>query len=133
MDTGKRIRRLRIRKGMTQADLADKAGYTSKSSIAKIEQSDRYIPPERLEMIAEALDTSVDYLRYGDDAYNKELGDYQENRDYLSKSAPSLIPYLEDLSDPNKRILFDKIKDLEPEDVKSVLKVIELINKGVFK
>ncbi|MCZ2807915.1 helix-turn-helix domain-containing protein [Faecalibaculum rodentium] len=130
MDVGQRIKRLRMRRHMTQQELADKVGFKNKSAIAKIESGNRETPEERLELIAEALDTTLDYLVYGKDGYNKELGDYQDNKDHVTAIDPSLLPYLEELSDPNKRILFDKIKELEPQDVVSLLRVVKMIEEG---
>ncbi len=47
---------------MSQQDLADKTGYTSRSSIAKIEAGERDIPQSKIVAFAEALGTTPAYL-----------------------------------------------------------------------
>lgn len=47
---------------MTQDELADKVGFKTKGSVCKLETGDRSIPIGRLRKLAEASETSVDYL-----------------------------------------------------------------------
>ena len=49
------IKKYRIRNGMTQDELAKKAGYTDRSSIAKIERGDVNLPQSKIILIANAL------------------------------------------------------------------------------
>lgn len=49
------IKKYRIRNGMTQDELAKKAGYTDRSSIAKIERGDVDLPQSKIILIANAL------------------------------------------------------------------------------
>jgi transcriptional regulator with XRE-family HTH domain len=56
MTIGDRIRERRIELGLTQTDLANKCGYSSKSSICKIEKSDDDITLNTLNKISIALD-----------------------------------------------------------------------------
>ena len=127
---GNAIRSRREQLNMTQEELAHKIGFTSRTGVSKLEKGQTEPSIDRLKLLAEALDTTVVYLIYGPVAYNCSLGDYQENRDYLRINDPSLIPYLEELSTPEKRILFDKIKELEPQDVASLLRVVKMIEEG---
>ncbi|WP_300903393.1 helix-turn-helix domain-containing protein [Faecalibaculum rodentium] len=127
---GNAIRSRREQLNMTQEELAHKIGFTSRTGVSKLEKGQTEPSIDRLKLLAEALDTTVEYLIYGPVAYNRSLGDYQENRDYLRINDPSLIPYLEELSNPEKRILFDKIKELEPQDVASLLRVVKMIEEG---
>ena len=53
------IRKARLDAGMTQAELAKRAGYTDRSSIAKIEKGMIDIPQSKIEIIAEALGVSA--------------------------------------------------------------------------
>ena len=55
---GKRIRQLRLAAGMSQDTLAKKAGYTSRSSINKIELGYTDIPLLKIISLAEALSVS---------------------------------------------------------------------------
>lgn len=64
MDTGLglRIKARRKELGMTQAELAKKLGYKTKSSITKIEQGVSDITQTQVRQFAEVLDCSVSYL-----------------------------------------------------------------------
>lgn len=59
MTIGERIRNRREELGMTQTDLAMKCGYSSKSSICKIEKEDKEISVARLEKISKILNISI--------------------------------------------------------------------------
>lgn len=61
-EIGLRIRRLRISKSMTQDELAKKVGYTSRSSINKIEKGMVDLPRSKIVELADALDTTASYL-----------------------------------------------------------------------
>lgn len=61
MNIGDRVKRLRIEKGMTQEQLADKLGYKSKSSVTHIENG-RDIPRSLVVRLADILGTSPAYL-----------------------------------------------------------------------
>lgn len=61
MTVGERIKRRRLELGMTQAELAEKVGFKSRSSINKIELAAQ-LPNQKIEEIAAALYTSPGYL-----------------------------------------------------------------------
>lgn len=64
-EIGARIRALRIEKGMSQEELANKIGYTSvssRSTINKIEMGKNDISQSNLLKYARALDTTIEYL-----------------------------------------------------------------------
>lgn len=66
MDTlGQRIIELRKKKGLSQTDLAKIVGL-SYAQIGRYETKGTQPPAEALKKIADALDTTVDYLVYGD-------------------------------------------------------------------
>ena len=54
MKFGERILKLRTEKGMTQDELAQKLGYKSRSSIAKIENGARDVPRSQIVELARA-------------------------------------------------------------------------------
>ena len=56
------IRNLRKNLGMSQQELAKKTGYTSRSSIAKIENGEVDLPISKIALIAKALDTNPSTL-----------------------------------------------------------------------
>ena len=66
MTIGERVRECRIKKGMTQTELAEKLGYKSKSSITHIE-SGRDIPRGMVAELAAVLDTTPSHLMGWDD------------------------------------------------------------------
>ena len=61
MNIGERVKQLRLKKNMTQEELATKLGYRSKSSVAHIENG-RDIPRSMVVTLAEVLDTTPAYL-----------------------------------------------------------------------
>ena len=57
-----RVRNRRMELGMTQNELADKLGYVSRSSVAKLEAGVSDLPRSKIELLAEMLDTTPAYL-----------------------------------------------------------------------
>lgn len=66
MTTGDRIREVRESRGMSQQELALKCGWTSRSTISKIEKNVCETRLTNLMKIAKALDADPDYLVFGD-------------------------------------------------------------------
>ena len=66
MDIGKRIKEIRISKGMTLDSLAKKLGYNTRSTVYKIENGDIKLNIEGLKRFANALEMSVDELLLDD-------------------------------------------------------------------
>ena len=62
MDIGERIRERRESLGMTQSELARAVGYTSRSTINKIERDGRGISQDKIVAIAKALKVTPSYL-----------------------------------------------------------------------
>jgi transcriptional regulator with XRE-family HTH domain len=67
MNVGDRIKKRRLELGMTQEELSIKAGYKSRSSINKIENS-RDLPLPKVQEVARILDCSPSYLLGWEDA-----------------------------------------------------------------
>lgn len=82
-EIGNKIRALRISKGMTQQELAEKCGYKSRVSINKIEL-ERDIPIYKLIPIAKALDVTPQELMGWDK--EDEIEELKDNLDYLIES-----------------------------------------------
>ena len=74
MTVGERIKEKRIEKGMTQDELAKKAGYKSRSSINKIELS-RDLPLDKVEQVAKILECSPSYLLGWEDEFSIEMAE----------------------------------------------------------
>ena len=59
---GERVYKRRIEIGLTQDELAQRLGYKTRSSIAKIESNTNDFPQKKLSAFAEALRCDVNYL-----------------------------------------------------------------------
>ena len=66
--TGERIKNRRLELGMTQDELAQKAGYTSRSTIAKLESGDRNLSQPQIKALADALKTTPSYIMGWEDS-----------------------------------------------------------------
>lgn len=90
-DFGNRVKEKRIELNMTQEELAIKSGYTSRSSINKIELGLVDLPQSKISSIASALDVSPAYLLFGF-APNRASNDtsYDEIRPVRLKRFPML-------------------------------------------
>lgn len=101
MNIGERVKLLRLKKGMTQEELAIKLGYKSKSSVAHIENG-RDIPRSMVVTLAEILDTTPAYLM-GWDTDNIVIKSFDPTKspNYVKKTHidESQVPYSEPLKD----------------------------------
>jgi transcriptional regulator with XRE-family HTH domain len=68
MTVHERIKVIRIEKGMSQIELANKIGYTSKGAISRIENGQRRLKEETIMLIANALGVSPAYLLTGEES-----------------------------------------------------------------
>ena len=98
---GLRIKALRKALFMTQDDLAEKAGYSGRSSIAKIETGKTDIPGEKLKVLADILQTNVFFLQTGQDlsdyAFDPEA--YAESQLMRGTLSGKILDELDGLSD----------------------------------
>lgn len=62
MTIGERIKARREELNMTQTELAEKVGYTSKSTIARIETGSNQLKQKKIMQFAKALNTTPSYL-----------------------------------------------------------------------
>lgn len=62
MKIGQKIKQRRLELGWTQQELADKMGYTSKSTIARIENGNNDVSQKNIAKFAEVLNTTIAYL-----------------------------------------------------------------------
>ena len=70
---GRRVREARIAKGLTQDEVAEKMGYTSRTTINKIEMGINGIPNSKLSLLAEILNVDISYLLVGDNKKESAL------------------------------------------------------------
>ena len=86
---GNRIKQSRKTLKMTQDELAERAGYSNRSSIARIETGLADIPGEKLLLLANILNTSVQYLQTGIEfQFDKAM--YDESMSELKKKIEHL-------------------------------------------
>ena len=112
---GKRIQDARIRRLMTQDDLAHAVG-TTKQNIYKYENGViTNIPLDNLEKIAAALGVSPESLA----GWSNETDDVMEIREALRR-------------DPNMRILFSAAAKVSPEHIKTAAALLKALEPEEF-
>lgn len=98
MTVADRIKYRREELGYTQSELADKVGYSDKTSISKIENSGNDISMKKLRKIADALSVSVSYLMGWENGYVvlDPLPEYDIDKDdsHRHNLPPRKIPVL---------------------------------------
>lgn len=122
-------------------NLMDENGLTMKelgTLVGKSESSVSYwvsgkITPRIgvIQKLADIFNVTTDELIYGytDSNTVSQLGDHQENIEYLSDKPELLELYKEIVNNDQLAILFDKAKKLEPKDLEQILKIIDTFNK----
>ena len=71
MDMYEKIKKLRLSKGLSQDELAEKVGYTHRSSIGKVESGLVDLSQSKIQAFADALGTTTSYLMgWEDEEYN---------------------------------------------------------------
>lgn len=96
-----RVKELRKNKRMSQDDLAKKCGYTSRSSISKLEKGEFNLPSDKIVLLANALDTTPAYLMGWEDDPSPKSTDEQllELIDLLSEEQKaSLIEFIKQIA-----------------------------------
>ena len=86
---GERVRELRLKKALTLEALAERVG-SSKSYMWEIENKDVARPSgEKLQLIAQALDTTADYLLATDEVTEADAADAAFFRNYQKMNPKS--------------------------------------------
>lgn len=103
------IKNRRIELGLSQEDLARKMGYTSRSSIAKIESGKNDIPQSKIQAFAKALQTTPGYLMGYD---TKEVIKEKQPTvsDELSESEKSLLELFRKIPENNQKFVIEMIR-----------------------
>lgn len=112
---GDKIRKYRKSIGMTQSELAEKVGYTNRSTLTHIEKGLIDIPTEKLHLIAQALGVSVSDLLEDNKkkAYNEP---YHVDTSFLSSEEQQELKSLLDMNN----IMFMKNGGLSENDEKAL-------------
>jgi transcriptional regulator with XRE-family HTH domain len=106
---GKRIKELRKLNKMTLKDLSDITNIKT-GQLSEVENNKKSLSLESLEAVCNAFKITLS------DFFDSEK-EIREEEDFLNKLTEE------------KRLLFCKIKDLEIEDVKKVLKIIRIFDE----
>lgn len=86
MTIGQRIKFRRTQLGLTQLELAQKLGYESKATIARIEADNRNLKQSKIKAIADALDTTPSYIMgWEDEKDDKEATLSASQKELLDK------------------------------------------------
>ena len=100
------LRTIRKSKGMSKAELAEKAGYESASKITEIENGSRMPAYERIADLANALGVSIEQLKGFGRIEVSDKG-YAKLRDHERIALYLLAPLIKGLPDEDLRYLMD--------------------------
>ena len=98
MNAYDRIKERRIKLGMSQEELAQKAGYNGRSMISRIEKGDVDLQSSKLVQIAQALRCSPGYILFGDES--QEI--IEKIRDLDEYDTARVSAYIDGLLDADK-------------------------------
>ena len=114
-----RIRRLRQEHNMSQDDLAKKTGYTSRSTINKIEAGKIDIPRAKIKVFADALGVTPAYLMGWEDVPDQTQGYYTD---------PEVAELAEELrTNPELKVLFSTSRNLTKEQMQEAYDYIKYL------
>ena len=112
-----RIRRLRQENNMSQDELAKKTGYTSRSTINKIEAGKIDISRAKIKVFADALEVTPAYLMGWEE--ESEQGYYTD---------PEVAEYAEELrTNPELRVLFSSSRNLTKKQMQEAYNFIKFL------
>lgn len=124
VEFGKRVAELRAMRGMTLQELADKCGYTSRSSVKKIESGKVNVPTQKVKAIADALGVSPLVLMGREEM--PEADSY-----YINEETAQIAQQI--YEDKELRALFDAARGADPEALQAaqaMLKVLKRKERG---
>lgn len=115
MNLYENIKRMREELGMTQEELATKLGYKSRSTINKIELGKSDIPQSKIELFANALNTTpAELMGWEDEVEKKEY--------YLDKKTAE---YAQEIAnDSSLHALFSAARNAKKEDLETVINLL---------
>ena len=114
---GARIKSKREELSLSQAELAKRIGYTSPTSIAKIEAGKVDLPQSKIIAFADALDTTPAYLMGWE-----EDAPFPSSPDPIDYYDDELVEELQRLhDDPETRMLLSATKNLSKKDLQFMI------------
>ncbi len=108
MTIGERIKKRRMELGLTQGELAERMGYTSRAAICTVEKDKEDLTTTRIRRFAEALQTTPSYLM----GWENEDGS-PDNASSNGKKTEKAIE------------LYDSIMSLPPDDQNAILTLLK--------
>ena len=127
MDIGKIIKKLRKENNMTQEDLANKLGIT-RGAVSLYEQDKRKIDYKSINKLADIFGVSSDYI-----LGRVEKKDQVKTISDAISDNPELYNFWKELSQrKDLQLLFRQTKDLDPKDIKRIVRVIKAIEDEDF-
>jgi len=108
--------------GMTQQELAEKMGYTNRSSIAKIENGAVDLSQSKIIQFAKVLETTPSELM-GEVEYTDVRTDGQPPEYYDDATVQRVTEAMR--NNPDSRIVFDAVSTMTPEDLTIIAKLVE--------
>ena|SRR5690554_4602869 len=125
---GNYLKKIRKVKNLTLVQLEDISGV-SNSHISRIERGLREPSPDTLRKLAEPL--GIPYQRLLEKADYLENGkNDKEKTEYILSSNPELFELWKTYSSrKDMQLLFKKVKNMEPEEIMQVLRIIEAVQK----
>lgn len=114
MNIGNRIKQRRIELGMSQQELASAMGYTSKSTINKIELGKNDVSQSKVVKFSKVLDTTPSYLMgwyLDNDNNSKEI---RENKTMTKKTIDECVDIARKLNTMNEQeicLVYDMLLD----------------------
>lgn len=126
-----KISKLMEERGINKSELSKGADipYTTIDGLFKKNAENVKLPT--LKKLASFFNCSLDYLVDEEcNQTNSQWGNDAENRKYLINKPDLLAIYNEISLREDIYLLFDKVKDLDPEDVESVLSVVQRIRNA---
>ena len=97
---GQRVKKLREMKGMSQMDVCKRLGYKTRSTLCAIENGTNKVTFDRIGPLARVLDTTPEYLIYGNVNHNSTVILHMDDgrtitKDLTSDQARSLLALIE--------------------------------------
>lgn len=134
MGFANRVKQLRKQKNLTGEQLGKILGIT-KTGISYWENGKTVPDNEMLLKLADFFNVSIDYLLGNTDIDTKidkssYYGDYDEAVEYLKDKPERLDIYKRIINDDHFALLFDKTKDLTPEEIDIIISVIMGLQNG---
>lgn len=115
MSIGQRIKSRREELGMSQEDLAHRIGYKSKSSINKIELDIQQLRQSKIKQIADALETTTDYIMGWSEKKNDEPKEKHDVTDLIKNQYGSdvyeLVQLYLKLNEVGKKKIMEELHD----------------------